>query len=105
MVIFQYLNTIFYVAFGVLLFVNHSGIWIMYTTSILALLGKGVAAAVLGGMHIYGAELFPTVVRASAIGILGFAESVGGITAPQLVFLVSGMIELIGSERFYCRVK
>lgn len=43
--------------------------------------------AAFGGMFIYGAELFPTICRAAALGLCGFSARVGSLLAPQLLLL------------------
>lgn len=53
----------------------------------LTLLAKGLAVSAFCGMFIYGAELFPTICRAAAIGLCGFSARVGSLLAPQLLVL------------------
>lgn len=89
MILFQYLNTAFCVAFGALFFVSYTGTWLPYFTAIIALVGKGVTSAAIIGMKVHGAELFPTAVRATAMGLCGFASRGGSLIAPQVILVVS----------------
>lgn len=89
MIIFQYVNTLFCVAFGALFFIEYSEPLLPYVIATIALLGKGVTSAAIIGMKVHGAELFPTAVRASAMGICGFSSRMGSLVAPQIILLVS----------------
>lgn len=89
MVIYQFINTIFCLGLAALIFVPSTNEWIASTTAMIALIAKGIAVSAIGGMHIYGAELFPTVMRGFAIGILNFSARIGSITASQIILLVS----------------
>jgi nitrate/nitrite transporter NarK len=40
-------------------------------------------------MFLYASELFPTVIRGTAMGHCGFWGRVGSLLAPQLLYLVS----------------
>ncbi|KAJ9577165.1 hypothetical protein L9F63_006287, partial [Diploptera punctata] len=53
----------------------------------LALLGKLGALACFATMYLYSSELFPTILRAVAMGHLGFWARVGSLLSPQLIFL------------------
>lgn len=52
-----------------------------------ALFAKGLAVSLFCGMNLYAVELFPTIVRGTAIGICGFSARVGSLLAPQLMLL------------------
>lgn len=52
-----------------------------------ALFAKGLAVSLFCGMNLYAVELFPTIVRGTAIGICGFSARVGSLLAPQLMIL------------------
>lgn len=55
----------------------------------LAMVGKMVAAAAYATVYLFTAELFPTVVRSTTMGVSAFFASVGGMFAPYIVVLVS----------------
>lgn len=61
--------------------------WIGHLQTALALLGKSGALACFCTMFLYTSELFPTVIRAVAMGHLGFWARVGSLISPQLIFL------------------
>ncbi|BFZ09185.1 hypothetical protein BsWGS_12224 [Bradybaena similaris] len=68
--------TLFPVIFG------HSGLsWI---TLVLSLVGKFGASAGFAVIYIFTAELFPTVMRNSGIGLSSFCARLGGILAPYI---------------------
>ncbi|XP_028406997.1 organic cation transporter protein-like isoform X2 [Dendronephthya gigantea] len=54
-----------------------------------AVLGKFGIAASFSILHIFSAELFPTVVRNIGLGLCSMAARVGAIVAPMIVFLGS----------------
>ena len=49
-----------------------------------SLLGKFGAAASFSIVYLYTAELYPTVVRSTAIGLCSMMARIGGILAPQV---------------------
>uniref|UniRef100_A0A673VE78 Solute carrier family 22 member 9 n=1 Tax=Suricata suricatta TaxID=37032 RepID=A0A673VE78_SURSU len=53
----------------------------------LSTLGVGVCTAALMCNSIHGNELIPTVIRATAVGILGIAANLGAALAPVLIIL------------------
>lgn len=55
-----------------------------WLTTVLSLAGKFGASAGFAVIYIYSAELFPTVMRTSGIGICSFMARVGGILAPYI---------------------
>ena len=62
---------------------------IQWLVIILAMVGKLVAAAAYATVYLFTAELFPTVVRGTTMGVSAFFASVGGMFAPYIVVLVS----------------
>lgn len=87
-----YLITALCLVLGGLTFVETHDRWKVITVGVIALVTKGIAVGLTAAIFIYGAELFPTVVRSSAIGLLGFASRSGGLVAPQFILLVSGRL-------------
>uniref|UniRef100_A0A8C0KKU1 Solute carrier family 22 member 9 n=1 Tax=Canis lupus dingo TaxID=286419 RepID=A0A8C0KKU1_CANLU len=80
-----------------MLFMSVLGISILTTTFlpeemqtlrvILSTLGVGVSSAAVMCSSAHGNELLPTVIRATAMGILGLAGSIGAALAPLLMIL------------------
>jgi len=72
----------------------------------LALLGKFGSSGSMAIMFVYTAELFPTSVRNTAIGVASMWGRVGGMLAPQVYLLsrvwsplpliVMGVVSLVG---------
>ena len=56
---------------------------------VLAMIGKLVTAAAFATVYLFTAELFPTVVRSTTMGVSAFFSGVGGMLAPYIVILVS----------------
>ena len=54
----------------------------------LAMVGKMVSAAAYATVYLFTAELFPTVVRSTTMGVSAFFAGVGGMLAPYIVVLV-----------------
>ena len=52
--------------------------------TILSLVGKFGASASFSIVYLYTAELFPTVVRSTAVGLCSMMARIGGISAPQV---------------------
>ena len=52
--------------------------------TLVTLLGKFGAAASFSIVYLYTAELYPTVVRSTAIGLCSMMARIGGILAPQV---------------------
>ena len=52
-----------------------------------SLSGKFGAAASFSIVYLYTAELYPTVVRSTAIGLCSMMARIGGILAPQVIHL------------------
>jgi len=63
-----------------------------WITQVLSLIGKFGASAAFAVIYIYSAELFPTVMRNSGIGIASFAARIGGVASPYIADL-GDMIE------------
>ena len=51
---------------------------------ILVLIGKFGASAAFSLIYVYTAELFPTEVRSTALGLCSMMARIGGIAAPQV---------------------
>ena len=60
-----------------------------WLTLVLSLVGKFGATAGFAVIYVFTAELFPTVVRNSTIGVCSFCARIGGILAPFVGDLVS----------------
>jgi len=79
------------------------------TQTAFALIGKLFAAANFALVYIITAELFPTYIRTTAIGLCSLFARLGGIIAPQLALLLPsltapyvplltfGLVSLLGS--------
>ncbi|NXW15579.1 S22AD protein, partial [Circaetus pectoralis] len=52
------------------------------TTTVLAVLGKFAASASFSTSYVYSAELFPTVVRQTGVGLCSMSARLAGIMAP-----------------------
>ena len=53
-------------------------------TLVLSLIGKFGASAAFAIIFVYSAELFPTVMRNSGIGLSSFSARIGGVCAPYI---------------------
>jgi hypothetical protein len=51
--------------------------------------GKFGAASAFSIVYLYTAELYPTVVRSTAVGLCSMMARIGGISAPQVLFLLN----------------
>ncbi|XP_067931630.1 organic cation transporter protein-like isoform X2 [Watersipora subatra] len=60
---------------------------ISWIVTAFALCGKMVSAAFLCLIFVYAAELFPTFARGSCLALCGCSMRVGGIVAPQVLYL------------------
>ncbi|GFN93714.1 organic cation transporter protein [Plakobranchus ocellatus] len=58
-----------------------------WITLLLSLIGKFGASAGFAVIYIYSAELFPTVMRNSGLGLCSFCARIGGILAPYIADL------------------
>ena len=55
---------------------------------ILVLIGKFGASGAFSLIYIYTAELFPTEIRSTALGLCSMMARIGGIAAPQVSSVV-----------------
>ncbi|OTF77863.1 hypothetical protein BLA29_011930 [Euroglyphus maynei] len=70
-----------------------------------AILGKMSLAGSFSLVFVYSAEIFPTILRITGLGVCSFASRIGAMSAPHLVelnligdsipFLVIGILTLI----------
>ncbi|NWR60369.1 S22AD protein, partial [Bucorvus abyssinicus] len=56
-------------------------------TTVLAVVGKFTASASFSTSYVYSAELFPTVVRQTGVGLCSMLARVAGIMAPLILLL------------------
>ncbi|NXV65868.1 S22AD protein, partial [Molothrus ater] len=56
-------------------------------TTVLATIGKFAASASFSTSYVYAAELFPTVVRQTGVGLCSVSARVAGILAPLVRLL------------------
>ncbi|NXG51450.1 S22AD protein, partial [Psilopogon haemacephalus] len=56
-------------------------------TTVLAIIGKFTASASFSTAYVYSAELFPTVVRQTGVGLCSMAGRVSGVLAPLIYLL------------------
>ncbi|NWS19300.1 S22AD protein, partial [Pachyramphus minor] len=56
-------------------------------TTVLATLGKFAASASFSTSYVYTAELFPTVVRQTGVGLCSMSARVAGVLAPLVRLL------------------
>lgn len=72
----------------------------------LSMLGKGAISVNFAIIYQFSAELFPTVVRNSGIGVSSMCARVGGLMAPFISLLVCMMTNQQGwwytSDQFCC---
>ena len=71
----------------------------MYTTVILAMLGKIGAAAAYAVIYVWSAELYPTVVRNVGMGASSSCARIGGMVSPYIAELVSSYLEFDIEDR------
>ncbi|NXX45834.1 S22AD protein, partial [Tricholaema leucomelas] len=57
------------------------------TTTVLAIIGKFTASASFSTSYVYSAELFPTVIRQTGVGLCSMVGRVSGIIAPLIYLL------------------
>lgn len=64
----------------------------------LSVLGKIGASTAFATIYLFSAELFPTVVRNSAMGVSSLSARIGGMISPYIAIIVShltlGLIEM-----------
>ena len=58
----------------------------------LALLGKFSASSTFCSVYIFTAELYPTSIRNTALGIHSLSARIGAIAAPQLALFLPGIM-------------
>ncbi|XP_061193510.1 organic cation transporter protein-like isoform X2 [Saccostrea echinata] len=78
----------------------------MYTTVILAMIGKIGAAAAYAVIYIWSAELYPTVVRNVAMGASSSCARIGGMVSPYVADLTGQKIRgrqifIYSKERYF----
>ncbi|NXG63046.1 S22AD protein, partial [Hemiprocne comata] len=56
-------------------------------TTILAIIGKFTSTAAFSTSYVYTAELFPTVLRQTGVGLSSMSARVSGIMAPLILLL------------------
>ncbi|NXD77451.1 S22AD protein, partial [Halcyon senegalensis] len=56
-------------------------------TTVLAIIGKFTASASFSTSYVYSAELFPTVVRQTSVGLCSMSARVAGVMAPLIRLL------------------
>ncbi|NXK21270.1 S22AD protein, partial [Arenaria interpres] len=56
-------------------------------TTVLATIGKFTASASFSTSYVYAAELFPTVIRQTGVGLCSMSARVAGIVAPLIRLL------------------
>ena len=61
-----------------------------WTLVALSMLGRFAVCIAFGTIYVYGAELYPTVVRASAMGVGVTFSRFGSILSPYIADVVSG---------------
>ncbi|NWI63078.1 S22AD protein, partial [Todus mexicanus] len=57
------------------------------TTTVLAIMGKFTGTAAHSTTYVYAAELFPTIIRQTGVGLCSMAARASGITAPLIKIL------------------
>ncbi|NWI71381.1 S22AD protein, partial [Todus mexicanus] len=56
-------------------------------TTVLAIIGKFAASASFSTSYVYSAELFPTVIRQTGVGLCSMTARVAAVIAPLLRLL------------------
>ncbi|NXT50486.1 S22AD protein, partial [Pluvianellus socialis] len=56
-------------------------------TTVLAVIGKFMATASFSTSYVYSAELFPTIIRQTSVGLCSMSARVAGIVAPLISLL------------------
>ncbi|XP_076077761.1 organic cation transporter protein-like [Mytilus galloprovincialis] len=67
-----------------------------WTAMVLSTLGKVNVSAAFAVMFLYSGEIFPTVIRNSALGIAAFFARVGGMIAPYIIDIAAYIEHDIG---------
>lgn len=60
-----------------------------WTSMVLSTIGKICVSAAFAVMFLYSGEIFPTVIRNSALGISAFFARIGGMVAPYIIDLAA----------------
>lgn len=94
LITYFYISSVLCLILAGFTFVEMDDYMVVVVQGIVALLAKGISIGTLATIFIYGAELFPTVLRSTAMGIVGLAARVASMIAPSFTLLVS----------FYCYV-
>ena len=71
--------------------------------TVIVIFGKSNIAAAYTLMYIYTAEIFPTVIRSTSVGLCTVFARVGGIIAPHLIELV--IIRFSSTSSFSCNYR
>ena len=75
-------------------------------TTLLALVGKFGASAAFGVIYLYTAEVFPTVMRNSGLGLCSICARFGAILSPYIGDLVRSKVLIPNTNAFeYFMVK
>ncbi|NXJ82497.1 S22AD protein, partial [Trogon melanurus] len=56
-------------------------------TTVLAIIGKFTASASFSTSYVYSAELFPTIIRQTGVGLCSMFARVAGVLAPLMLLL------------------
>ncbi|NXJ82731.1 S22AD protein, partial [Trogon melanurus] len=56
-------------------------------TTVLAVIGKFTSTAAFSTSYVYAAELFPTVIRQTGVGLCSTMARVAGVIAPLMLLL------------------
>lgn len=76
--------------------VLYASIEYQWTAMVLSTLGKVNVSAAFAVMFLYSGEIFPTVIRNSALGIAAFFARVGGMIAPYIIDIAAYIEHDIG---------
>ena len=66
------------------------------------ILGKFGAAAAFALIYLYTAELYPTEIRGTALGLCCMFARIGGFLAPQVICNIEGGIQIYSESSMRC---